>query len=71
MESFFSTLKMELVHGRRYETRQQARAEIFEFIEVWYNRQRLHSSLGYLSPADYEAKMAVQNLPIAALLLFR
>ena len=66
VESFFSTLKMELVHERRYETRQQARAEIFEFIEIWYNRQRLHSSLGYLSPADYEAKMAVQILPIAA-----
>lgn len=66
VESFFSTLKMELVHERRYETRQQARAEIFEFIEVWYNRQRLHSSLGYLSPADYEAQMAAQNLSIAA-----
>ena len=65
VESFFSTLKMELVHERRYETRQQARAEIFEFIEIWY-RQRLHSSLGYLSPADYEAKMAVQTLPNAA-----
>lgn len=66
VESFFSTLKMELVHERQYETRQQARAEIFAFIEVWYNRQRLHSSLGYLSPADYEAKMAVEHLPMAA-----
>lgn len=37
MESFFLTLKMELIHERRYEMRQQARAEIFEFIEVWYN----------------------------------
>lgn len=66
VESFFSTLKIELVHERRFETRQRARAEIFEFIEVWYNRQRLHSSLGYLSPADYEEKMAVRHLPIAA-----
>lgn len=66
LESFFSTLKTELVYERRFETRQQARAEIFEFIEVWYNRQRLHSSLGYLSPADYEAEMAIQNLPMAA-----
>ncbi len=66
MESFFSTLKMELLHERSYETRQRARAEIFEFIEVYYNRERLHSSLGYLSPADYEAKMAAQDLPIAA-----
>lgn len=66
VESFFSTLKMELVHARRYQTRQQACAEIFEFIEVWYNRQRLHSSLGYLSPADYEMKKAAETLPIAA-----
>jgi transposase InsO family protein len=66
VESFFSTLKLELIHERRYETRQQARAGIFEFIEVWYNRQRLHSSLGYLSPADYEARMAAQPLPLAA-----
>ena len=66
VESFFSTLKVELIHARRYETRQQAQAEIFEFIEVWYNRQRLHSSLGYLSPAAYEARMAAQSLPLAA-----
>lgn len=66
VESFFSTLKMELIHERAYATRQQARAEIFKFIEVWYNRQRLHSSLGYLSPADYEAKATHMNLPIAA-----
>ena len=45
VESFFSTLKMELVHEQRYETRQQARAEIFEFIEVWYNRHRLDTSV--------------------------
>lgn len=50
VESFFSTLKMELVRGRRYKTIQQARAEIFEFIEVWYNCQRLHSSLGLNRP---------------------
>lgn len=66
VESFFSTLKMELVHQRRYETRHRARAEIFEFIEVWYNRERLHSSLGYLSPADFEATMTTNTLPIAA-----
>lgn len=66
VESFFSTLKMELVHERRYQSWQQARTELFEFIEIWYNRQRLHSSLGYLSPIDYEAKMANQTLSIAA-----
>lgn len=54
VESFFGSLKTELVHHERYETRQQAMQSIFEYIEVFYNRQRLHSSLGYVSPADYE-----------------
>jgi putative transposase len=52
-ESFFSTLKAECVTGR-FGTRSLARRTIFEYIEVWYNRQRLHSTLGYLSPADFE-----------------
>lgn len=55
-ESFFHTLKVELVHRRRFKTRAEAMMAIFEYIEVWYNRRRLHSSLGYLSPADYEAR---------------
>ena len=55
MESFWATLKTELVNHERYETREQARASIFEYIEVFYNRQRLHSSLGYLSPEQFEA----------------
>ena len=54
VESFFATLKCELVHGERFETRDEARRSIFEFIEVWYNRERLHSSLGYVSPAAFE-----------------
>lgn len=54
MESFFGTLKCELVHDRRYRTRAEARQDIFEYIEVFYNRQRRHSSLGYLSPVSYE-----------------
>ena len=54
MESFFRTLKVELIFGHRFETRALARAAIFEYIEVYYNQQRLHSSLGYLSPAEYE-----------------
>lgn len=53
-ESFFATLKDELIYRRAWPTRQAARAAIFEFIEIFYNRHRLHSSLGYLSPADYE-----------------
>jgi putative transposase len=55
MESFYGTLKRELVSFARYATRDEARQAIFEWIEVFYNRQRLHSSLGYRSPADYEA----------------
>jgi transposase InsO family protein len=55
VESFFHTLKVELVHRRKFRTRAEASAAIFEYIEVWYNRRRLHSSLGYLSPIDYEA----------------
>jgi transposase InsO family protein len=54
-ESCFSTLKNELVHERDYYTREDARAEIFEFIEVFYNRQRLHQTLGYVSPVQFEA----------------
>lgn len=55
MESFFGTLKTELVHHERYATRDEARASIFEYIEVFYNRQRLHSTLGYQCPEAFEA----------------
>jgi putative transposase len=54
MESFWSTLKNELVHRRTFATRAQARAPIFEYVEVFYNRQRLHSALDYKSPVDFE-----------------
>ena len=57
MESFWSTLKTELVHHEHYATREQARASIFEYIEVFYNRKRLHSSLGYVSPETFEASL--------------
>lgn len=53
-ESFFATLKCELVYQNTWPTRARARSAIFEFIEGWYNRRRLHSSLGYISPVDYE-----------------
>jgi len=54
-ESFFGTLKAELVHGQHWPTRRVARLAIFEWIEVFYNRQRRHSALRYLSPARFEA----------------
>jgi putative transposase len=53
-ESFFHTLKVELVHRRQFRTRAEAKAAIFEYIEVWYNRRRIHSALGYRSPMEYE-----------------
>jgi putative transposase len=55
MESFWSTLKGELVDQTHYETRAQAQQSIFEYIEVFYNRKRLHSSIGYRSPESFEA----------------
>lgn len=55
MESFFGSLKRELVHHRRYRTRDEARRDIFEYIELFYNRVRLHSTLGYLSPVQFAA----------------
>jgi transposase InsO family protein len=55
MESFWGTLKTELVNHEHYATHEQARASIFEYVEVFYNRHRLHSSLGYVSPEQFEA----------------
>lgn len=54
MESFWSTLKLELVYRRLFDTRTQARMQIFDYIETFYNRQRAHSALGYHSPVDFE-----------------
>lgn len=56
MESFWSTLKLELVYRTEFPSRQHARSEIFDFIECFYNRQRAHSALGYLSPIDFETQ---------------
>ena len=55
VESFFGTLKQELVHRSEFETRNEAKSAIFEYIEVFYNRWRRHSYLGYMSPAEFEA----------------
>ena len=53
-EAFFGTLKNELMDGKAFATRREAQAAIFEYMEVFYNRQRLHSSLGYMTPVEYE-----------------
>ena len=57
MESFYRTLKVELIYQHKYETRRQAQRDIFEYIEIFYNRERLHSSLAYYTPEEYEMLM--------------
>ncbi|MER7810405.1 integrase core domain-containing protein [Streptomyces sp900116325] len=57
-ESFFATIKRELLGTKPWPSRALARTAIFDFIESWYNLHRLHSSLGYRSPADYETALA-------------
>jgi putative transposase len=66
IESFWATLKKELVHQTTFATREEARAAIFEFIEVFYNRYRLHSSLDYKSPATFEASPSTSSELLAA-----
>ena len=58
VESFFGTLKTELVYQQRFATRHEARQAIFDYVEVFYNRQRRHSALGYVSPVAFEARHA-------------
>ncbi len=58
VESFFGTLKQELVHGARWATLDEARAAIHDYIEVFYNRQRLHSALGYRTPSEVDHEAA-------------
>lgn len=60
IESFFDTMKLELLTGRRYRTREEAKAAIFEWIEVFYNRLRRHSTIGYVSPTEFERRYADQ-----------
>jgi transposase InsO family protein len=66
-ESFFSTLKREMVYPAAiFDTREQARSRIFKYIEAWYNRSRKHSFLYYLSPVDFEYKSENVSLTNAA-----
>lgn len=60
-ESFFKTLKTEMVYHSKFQTRAQAKLEIFDYIEVWYNRKRRHSALGYLSPEQVENAMVINK----------
>ncbi len=61
MESWFKTLKVERVNGRRYATREQARSDVFSYIETFYNPRRRHSSLGYVSPREFERRFAAKE----------
>ena len=54
MESFYRTLKRELILDARFETPEQAQMEIFKYIELYYNTKRMHSALGYISPSQFE-----------------
>lgn len=58
-ESFFASLEWELIQDSDWHTHEEARRAVFDYVEVWYNRQRLHSSLGYRSPVEYEQQLAL------------
>ena len=61
MESWFKSLKVERVNGRRYATREEVRSDIFSYVEVFYNARRLHSSLDYVSPREFEHHYAARK----------
>jgi putative transposase len=66
-ESFFATLKKELIHGRSWPTKAELRTEVFEYIEIFFNRRRRHSTLGYLSPVQFEnSSLGDGGTPLAA-----
>lgn len=59
-ESFFGNLKSEMVHHERFRTRQEAKDKLFDYIEVFYNRMRIHSTISYFAPVEYEARYYAQ-----------
>jgi len=65
MESFFGSLKTELVYGRDYQTREEAKQELFRYIELFYNRQRRHAALGYVSPVEHERRYEITQNQVA------
>jgi putative transposase len=60
MESLFASLKKEQVHRRNYATRDRDRADLFDYVECFYNQRRLHSTIGHMSPAAYEASVGLR-----------
>ena len=58
-ESFFHALKVELVHRHKFRIREEAKRKIFEYVEMYYNRERVHSTLGFLSPFEYERRVSL------------
>lgn len=62
--SFFATLERELLNRRRFKTQTEARMAVFEWLEGWYNPHRRHSSLGYLSPVNYERRLLTTETAI-------
>ena len=56
VECFFATLKKEQIYKRKYDTREEVHRDVFEYIELFYNRKRMHSHLGYMSPVEYRLK---------------
>ena len=70
VESFFATMESELIAGADWHTHEEAKRDLFEYVEIWYNRKRRHSSLGYLSPLEYERRLGERprgaTLPDAA-----
>jgi len=66
-ESFFASLKADAVRGRRFETQAEARSALFTHLETFYNDRRRHSSLGYLTPAEYERRHHEERAPTLVL----
>ncbi|MDD5430153.1 MAG: IS3 family transposase, partial [Candidatus Omnitrophica bacterium] len=63
-ESFFHTLKVELIHRMKFRTREEAKRKIFEYVEMYYNTKRAHSTLGYLSPFEFENRVSQSLLTV-------
>ncbi len=59
MESFFASLKKELIYRKKFDTIEEVKTDVFRYIELFYNRKRLHSSLGYMSPVEYRLKNCI------------